>query len=143
MPTSLLDRYQSGEHEQVWSDLCELGAAVRTEFYYNDARAVADEAMRRARHNVEALVEKLTKLGFRFGAPVHSPPLGDPFDPKALERSAQTMLHHAPMRSLSENLKTDPAQIAQGMLQNLKQYGDPAFKPRNVHEEMMQRMTQQ
>jgi hypothetical protein len=45
---SYLERYLTGEHEQVWAELVALGAAVRDEPLYSDALAVARETMRRA-----------------------------------------------------------------------------------------------
>ena len=41
------DRYQRGEHIEVWSDLIALGEAVRQEPVYSDAVAVASETMTR------------------------------------------------------------------------------------------------
>lgn len=143
MPNPLLDRYIAGEQRQVWQDLLELGAAVRTDFYYSAAKAVADETMRRARHNVEAIIAKLTKLGYRFGMQIDPPPLGDPFKPGALEKSAQAMMQFPHLRGLMGNLGKDPAQIAKDTLERMKQFGDPKFEPRNQSEETMQKMSRQ
>lgn len=63
---TLHDRYQNGDREQVWADLCSLGPRIRDLDYFPDAHAVAQETMRRARHNVESLIVKLEKLGYRF-----------------------------------------------------------------------------
>jgi hypothetical protein len=65
MPT-FLERYQAGEHAAVWDELMSLGDAVRHEPYYKDAAAVANETMRRARHNVELLIQRLDAMGYRF-----------------------------------------------------------------------------
>src|SRR5437899_1662259 len=65
MPT-FLERYQAGERAAVWDDLVSLGDAVRHEPYYKDATAVANETMRRARHNVELLIPRLDAMGYRF-----------------------------------------------------------------------------
>ena len=62
-----LERYRNGECEQVWSDLQALGAAVREEPHYSEARAVATETMRRVRWNCELLVSRLRALGYLFG----------------------------------------------------------------------------
>ncbi len=51
-------RYQAGEHEAVWAEMMALGAEVREPPYFKDARAVAAETMRRARHNVELLIRR-------------------------------------------------------------------------------------
>jgi hypothetical protein len=63
---TLLERYRNGECEGVWSDLERLGPAVRDEPYFEDARAVAEETMKRVRHNAELLVERLKTLGYQF-----------------------------------------------------------------------------
>jgi hypothetical protein len=65
MPT-FLERYQAGEHLQVWADLEALGDAVREERYFVDAQAVANETMKRVRHNAEVVVARLESLGYRF-----------------------------------------------------------------------------
>jgi hypothetical protein len=64
---SFLQRYQRSDHEQVWRELVALGPTVREEPLYADALAVARETMRRARHNIELLVPRLSSLGFAFG----------------------------------------------------------------------------
>lgn len=61
-----LDRYFAGEYEQVWSELQDLGVAVRQEAVYSEARAVADETMRRVRRNCERIVGRLRSMGYRF-----------------------------------------------------------------------------
>ena len=63
---SLMERYVAGEHEAVWHDLAALGIAVREETYAADAIAVAEETMKRARHNSELIVTRLEKLGYQF-----------------------------------------------------------------------------
>ncbi len=65
--TNWLERYQQGKQEQVWADLLALGEQVRTEPFYTDAMAVARETMRRARFNIELLLERLPALGYAFG----------------------------------------------------------------------------
>jgi hypothetical protein len=66
MPT-YLDRYLAGEYEQVWDELMALGAAVREEPLYSDARAVTRETMRRVRANIETLVPRWEAIGYKFG----------------------------------------------------------------------------
>ena len=65
-PRALFDRYQAGEHRQVWKELVALGPAVRDEPYAADALAVAHETMRRVNANVQTLVERLTAMGYTF-----------------------------------------------------------------------------
>ena len=62
-----LERYHSGEYEQVWSDLQALGLAVRQEPHYSQAREVAAETMRRVRRNCERIVSRLHYLSYVFG----------------------------------------------------------------------------
>ncbi|MFD5824442.1 hypothetical protein [Lentzea sp. NPDC060358] len=59
-----LTRYQSGQRDAVWHEFRELGARVHDRA--DEARAVCDEMARRARHNVELIVERLTGDGYRF-----------------------------------------------------------------------------
>jgi len=66
MPNLLLERYLSGKHSEVWDDLLSLGPAIRGERYYQDAVDVAAETMKRARQNLELIIPKLDKLGYRF-----------------------------------------------------------------------------
>lgn len=71
-----LERYLVGEHERVWAELVALGGDVRQEPFYSDALAVARETMRRARANIETLIQRLTTLGYRFGWESRDPTLG-------------------------------------------------------------------
>jgi hypothetical protein len=70
MPTDrpFLARYYAGEHAQVWAELQALGASVRAEPNYGDARAVARETMRRVRRDIELLLARLDTLGYTFYA---------------------------------------------------------------------------
>jgi hypothetical protein len=61
-----LDRYRSGEREQVWHELRQYGDRVRTDDLAREAQAVCDEMARRALHNVEVLVARLRAQGFQF-----------------------------------------------------------------------------
>jgi hypothetical protein len=72
--SSYLERYERGEHEQVWDELVALGAAVRKEPLYADAQAVARETMRRARANVLTLIQRLGRIGYLFGYAFLQPP---------------------------------------------------------------------
>lgn len=64
---SLLERYLAGDCLTVWAELTAIGAGVWEEPIYSDALAVARETMRRARYNIELLIERLGSLGYRFG----------------------------------------------------------------------------
>ena len=65
MPT-FLERYQAGDHVRVWADLEALGDPVRQKRYLADAQAVANETMKRVRHNAELVVARLESLGYQF-----------------------------------------------------------------------------
>ena len=62
-----LGRYRSGEHEEVWEELCALADEVRSPAVLSEARDVAREAMSIVRANVEALIERWESAGYRFG----------------------------------------------------------------------------
>jgi hypothetical protein len=65
--TSYLERYLAGEHVQVWQELTQLGEQIGSGVTQADARAVARETMRRARHNIEVLIPRLHRAGYAFG----------------------------------------------------------------------------
>lgn len=67
MALSFLERYLSGEHEQVWAELTTLGSAIGDKPLYSDVIAVAHETMRRVRRNIETLIPRLRQLGYEFG----------------------------------------------------------------------------
>lgn len=62
-----LERYQNGEYEQVWQELQDLGAGIRNEPYYTQAKDVAKETMRRVRRNCERIILRLQGFGYVFG----------------------------------------------------------------------------
>ena len=67
-----LERYLKGECQPVWDELLAQGAAIRQEPLASEAWAVAQETMRRVRHNIELLIPRLHALGYRFGElPTH------------------------------------------------------------------------
>lgn len=76
---TFLQRYQNGEYEQVWKELIALGDVVSSPLYQADAIAVADETMRRVRHNVELLYKRLLGIDYRFVEPSYAfvPPPND------------------------------------------------------------------
>ncbi len=61
-----LERYANGEYERVWAELQAIGPAVHSEPLYSEARAVADETMRRVRRNCERIFGRLRSMGYRF-----------------------------------------------------------------------------
>jgi hypothetical protein len=60
-----IDRYLEGDRVRVWAEMTGMGPSIRSTDW-EDAVAVARETMRRARANVEALVEQLPIAGFEF-----------------------------------------------------------------------------
>ncbi|WP_020470805.1 hypothetical protein [Zavarzinella formosa] len=85
--TDFIERYAGGEYQQVWQELIALGDRVREEPYWSEARAVANETMRRVRENVGRLIPRLEHIGYRFARdrpgligdsqPPHVPPDGN------------------------------------------------------------------
>lgn len=65
--TTFLRRYISGEQMDVWGELRASGEHVYDKELYNDALAVARETMRRARRNIEIIIQRLTEMGYIFG----------------------------------------------------------------------------
>jgi hypothetical protein len=76
---SWLGRHRGGECAAVWNELAELGSAVRHGVAFAEARAVADETMRRVKDNIDILVPPLSALGYRFNGPnaTHVAPRSD------------------------------------------------------------------
>jgi hypothetical protein len=66
MNRNWLARYRAGRREEVWHELRQLGAAVHEPEIRAQAQLVCDEMALRARHNIEVIVERLTRDGFRF-----------------------------------------------------------------------------
>jgi hypothetical protein len=81
-PKVYLERYRSGECEQVWAELLALGPGVRDDSILGDAVAVARETMRRCRNNVERLAERIREMGYLFCSPGEAfvPPEADVLD---------------------------------------------------------------
>jgi hypothetical protein len=67
------DRYTSGEHAAVWSELTALAGSVRCDPVAADALAVAFETMARVDRNIRSLVSRLVGMGFEFTTPDGAP----------------------------------------------------------------------
>lgn len=80
--SSYLERYQQGETVQVWKELVELGDEVRTQPLYDDAWAVAQETMHRAKHNIELIIKRLKEIDYWFADPKY---IMLPTDPERLD----------------------------------------------------------
>ncbi len=61
-----LQRYVQGEHQQVWTELRELGIMIQDPLLMAECKAVAQETMRRVRYNLEILIPGLISMGFHF-----------------------------------------------------------------------------
>ncbi|WP_051571064.1 hypothetical protein [Cryptosporangium arvum] len=62
-----LSRYLAGDRASVWHEMRQRGNAIRRDPELEDeAQQVCDEMARRARQNVEVIVERLTADGYRF-----------------------------------------------------------------------------
>ncbi|PZS11297.1 MAG: hypothetical protein DLM55_01900, partial [Acidimicrobiales bacterium] len=74
-----LERYRAGDRVQVWTEMTRLGADLRETQGWVDAVEVGRETMRRARVNVERLVDFLQVNGYQFAAPdrIFTPPESD------------------------------------------------------------------
>jgi hypothetical protein len=74
-------RYQetaarNGSNSRIWAELTSVGAAIRDEPLYADAKALSRETMLRARDNIAILAERLKRVEYRFAEPqeVWAPP---------------------------------------------------------------------
>jgi hypothetical protein len=67
-PANWLDRYRAGQRDRVWHELRQLGGAVREPGLNEQAQLVCDEMARRARQNIEIIIERLSSAGYRFHA---------------------------------------------------------------------------
>jgi hypothetical protein len=61
-----LERYRAGQQDRVWHELRQLGSAVREPGVREQAQLVCDQMARRARHNIEMIIERLTGDSYRF-----------------------------------------------------------------------------
>lgn len=66
-PPQWLSRYLAGQHAQVWHELRQHGDTIRQHAELaEEAQLVCDEMARRARRNVEVIIERLAAAGYRF-----------------------------------------------------------------------------
>jgi len=63
-----LDQFMDGEHVEAWDRLRALGPAAFSEDFAEDARSVAAETARRVDANIDQIVGRLTRIGYRFGS---------------------------------------------------------------------------
>lgn len=67
--SNYLQRYRNGEHRNVWLELTGLGEAVRDEPVFQQAMAVAREAISRIESNLKLLYDRLLDCGYEFAYP--------------------------------------------------------------------------
>jgi hypothetical protein len=60
-----LERYRAGDRALVWQEIRQLGAQL-DQAQRDNAQLVCDEMARRARRNIEVLVNQLASEGYRF-----------------------------------------------------------------------------
>lgn len=58
--------YRTGQSDDVWHELRQLGSRVREPGFAGEVQLVCDETDRRARHNIEVIVGRLSGTGYRF-----------------------------------------------------------------------------
>lgn len=102
---SWLERYRTGDRAIVWHEIRQLGAQLDQE-QRESAQLVCDEMARRARRNVEVLVEQLKSDGYRFHSNDDRQEPEVPFYPasESAEEQAQWLVAHfgdVPMTLLS------------------------------------------
>lgn len=98
MPT-YFERYQAGEHLQVWDELRALGPIPRDTPLRAEALEVARETMQRVRLNLLTLIERLQTLGYVFGY--------EQRDPRFVTRITPELLDQAPP-FLRETMRRPP-----------------------------------
>lgn len=77
--------YMEGETVAAWDALVALGSAVREPAHISEAWGVAWETMRRVRHNLEILIQRLAAIGYRGGL------LGPPCSVQDVDEVERTM----------------------------------------------------
>lgn len=66
---SYLERYKQGEYTHIWQELYTFGDSLVASSKRNDAIAVAEETMKRVKHNIEILHQRLLDFDYRFVEP--------------------------------------------------------------------------
>ena len=74
-----VDRYRAGQRSRVWTEMLQVGAAVRDESeYLEQAHEVIEETIARSIRNIDRLISGLPNLGYEFapseGCPVRRGP---------------------------------------------------------------------
>jgi hypothetical protein len=100
------ERYQRGEHREVWAELVSLGEQVRDARFLPDALAVAYETMTRVEQNVRTLVNRLVEIEYAFtpDGPGRKGLLGSMFGAFSKPGSRVTSAHVSPTPDVSKRL---------------------------------------
>jgi hypothetical protein len=143
---TFLERYRAGDRVAVWDELVALGEGVRHKRYCADAVAVAAETMRRARHNVELLIQRLDGMGYRFV----TMEARDRYERQALKRYLRTKqmlalkLHPGDMTIVSDSKeRRSELEAAAVKLADKASRGKPPLKNRDVLDRPTKRTAQQ
>ena len=124
-PGGLLRRYLAGEHEAVWAEMMALGPRVREASYVDDARQVARETMRRARHNVELIIRRLDQIGYQFWNGQQGKPGPQPL---RMMRGGEPVEYPSIEAMVEEALQRDLSQIPGGMGRHVEAVRDHLAK---------------
>ncbi|QPQ54155.1 hypothetical protein IC614_07195 [Allosphingosinicella flava] len=120
-----LERYRAGDHEAVWNELRHIGIGT-DDALAQEAEAVADLLMSRARANLERIAAGLKELGYAFEPPAPSSQIDPAIMQSAKDAQAQTaaMLANLDKMGLpadSMAMMGDMAQYLQAMVERASQ----------------------
>jgi len=120
-PGALLRRYLAGEHEAAWAEMTAAGPALREDRAIGDAWAVAQETMRRARRNVETIIRRLDRMGYRFwnGRQGRTGP-----QPLQMMMGGKVMAFASAEAMLGQAMRTDLSRIPADMRRHAEQVRD-------------------
>lgn len=102
----LFERYQRGEHREVWAELVSLGERVRDARLLPDALAVAYETMTRVEQNVRTILNRLVEIEYVFtpDGQSRSSLLGSMFGALSKPASQVSRAHVPPAPDVSKRL---------------------------------------
>lgn len=67
----IYDRYMAGQHHDAWRELTGYSEWIKLPEYLGDAHKIAAETMARVHRNLDRLIPRLSRMGFRFGEARH------------------------------------------------------------------------
>jgi hypothetical protein len=104
-PEEWLQRYTSGQYEQVWEEMLLLGERIRDEPFFSAAKEVVVETMTRVRHNAQLLYKKLIDIDYSFGDDMDEPEDFEPFVAPAPDVEEQLDKHEAKIGRLPMSVR--------------------------------------